>query len=69
VITAGGFAPGDHRRRVQHPQERVGGGRFAAARLPGQAEDLARADLERDVVDRDHRTARGQILDPQPIDP
>ncbi len=36
------------------PGDAVGQGRLAAARLADQAEDLAGADLDRDVVDGDH---------------
>ena len=45
----------------------MGGGRFAAAGFTGKSKDLARMDLERDIVDRDDRAARGQVLDSQSV--
>ena len=48
----------DDRRRVQQAHDGVGDRRFAAARLAGQPEHLARRDRERDPVHRPHRAAR-----------
>ncbi len=43
------------------PSER----RLPATRLADQPEDLARADVERDSVDRSHRAAQGPVVDAQ----
>jgi hypothetical protein len=54
-------------RPVEHPDEREQR-RLARARRPGQDDELARLELERDVVDRDDRAGvdAADVLDDDP---
>ena len=62
------LAAGDDRRRPQDPHDRLRDRRLAAARLAGEAEDLAVGDGERDAVDRDGVAATGDVLHVQVAD-
>ena len=61
---AAGNAPG----RIEQTDDRRAGQRLAGARLADDAEDLARRDVERDVVERDERAGPARELDRQIAD-
>ena len=63
-ISPAGDAPG----RLEQADDGGAGQRLAGARLADHAEDLARRDVERDVVEREQRAAPGRELDAQVAD-
>ena len=59
------LAAGDAPGRIEQADDRRAGQRLAGARLADDAEDLARRDRERDVVERDQGAAARGELDPE----
>ncbi len=62
------LAAGDAARRLQQADDRGAGERLAGARFAHHAEDLARCDLERDVVQRAQRAAPAREFDDEVLD-
>ncbi len=58
-------AAGDPPRRLQQADDGIAGHRLAGTGLADHAQNLARHDVERHVVDRGQRAAPGRKLDPQ----
>ena len=59
------LAAGDAARRLEQADDRRAGERLARTRLADHAEDLARRDRERDVLQRQQRAAARRELDAQ----
>ena len=63
------LAGGDAPRRVEQAEDRHAGQRLAGARFADEAEDLARRDRERDVVQREQDAAARRDFHAQALDP